>query len=547
MARPSSDAAALSSGWWSDAVIYQIYPRSFSDSNGDGIGDLAGMIDRLPYLSGLGVDAIWLSPFYPSAGADAGYDVSDPRAIDPVFGTLSDFDELVHQAHATGIRVIVDIVPNHTSSEHRWFTEALLSTPGSAARERYIFRPGCGDGPPNDWESVFGGPAWTRVEGEDQWYLHLYDSRQPDLNWRNPEVRDEYEDVLRFWLDRGVDGFRIDVAHGLIKAEGLPDLGGRRTNAVEAGGDVGPMWDQDEVHDIYRSWRQLLEEYGDDRILVAEAWTTPDRLSRYIRPDEMHQAFNFAYLSAGWDAKKVSAIIESSLATTAEVGATTTWVLSNHDVVRVASRLGQADPNHWSAGIGAADPQPDLELGRRRAAAYALLTLALPGGVYIYQGEELGLPDHTELDNSRRQDPSYRRTAGAVIGRDGCRVPMPWITEAPGHGFGADPWLPQPDTFRHLAADNQVDDPSSFLNLYTTALRIRRDLTLGKTPITSISESEQVLHVVKDTFAVLINFSTVPASLDIPSEGTILLASAPDAYSRGILQGDSAVWIQLSS
>jgi alpha-glucosidase len=538
--------APAPAGWWSYAVVYQVYPRSFADSNDDGIGDIRGVIHRLPYLVWLGVDAIWLSPFYPSGGADAGYDVSDPRGVDLVFGSLDDFDELVAGAHRAGIRVIIDLVPNHTSSEHPWFQEALTSAPTAAARDRYIIRPGRGEQPPNNWESVFGGPAWSRIPGEDQWYLHLFDTRQPDLNWRNPEVRAEYESVLRFWLDRGVDGFRVDVAHGLIKADGLPDVLGPRVNAVEAGGDVGPMWDQDEVHDIYRSWRGVLESYDASRVLVAEAWTVPDRLPRYIRPDEMHQAFNFPYLSAGWDCEHVATTITASIETSAEVGATTTWVLSNHDVVRVASRLGQEDPNHWSTGIGSSDPQPDLELGRRRAAAYALLTFALPGSAYIYQGDELGLPDHTQLDDSARQDPAHLRTAGAVVGRDGCRIPLPWESGAPGYGFGPLTWLPQPDVYAALAVDAQRHDPDSFLNLYRSAIEIRRRLNLGDSPLIRIDARGHVLRIEKDRFVALINFSSAPFVSPDPrdSHADVILASEPGSFSGGLLQGNCAVWLR---
>lgn len=541
----SQERGALSSGsgWWSAATVYQIYPRSFADADGDGVGDLSGIVSKIPYLTALGVDAIWISPFYPSAGADAGYDVSDPCAIDPQFGTFDDFDRIVALAHDANIRVIIDVVPNHTSSEHRWFVDALAARADSAARSRYIFRPGRGDGPPNDWESVFGGPAWTRVAGSDDWYLHLFDREQPDLNWRNPEVRDEYDRVLRFWLDRGVDGFRIDVAHGLIKAEGLPDIGTARTNPVDAGGDIGPMWDQDEVHEIYRAWRRLLAEYGEDRILVAEAWPPHDRLGKYIRPDEMHQAFNFRYLAAGWDAANVSSTIDASLTTTAEVGATTTWVLSNHDIVRVVSRLGREDSTSWTTGIGPDEPQPDLELGRQRARAYTLLTLALPGSAYIYQGEELGLPEHTTMPSHHRRDPMHWRTSGTEVGRDGCRVPLPWQHDAPGYGFGPTPWLPQPRVFGDLAVDRQVDDPRSFLHFYRSALRIRRELSLGHTPIVSKRVDGDVLRIEKDDIAVLVNFSRAPILVGCAGSD-LVLATGPDDFADGVLAPNSAVWLR---
>ena len=454
---PEAEAGAVAgTEWWRNAVIYQIYPRSFADADGDGIGDLPGITSRLPYLARLGIDAIWLSPFYRSPQADAGYDVADYRVVDPLFGTLNDFERMRHQAHALGMKVIVDLVPNHTSDEHAWFQAALNSPPGSAERARYLFRNGKGphgDLPPNNWQSVFGGNAWSRAPGDSQWYLHLFDRKQPDLNWDHPEVRAEFEDVLRFWLDRGVDGFRVDVAHGLIKAQGLPDWAGHAamvegTEGGERGDDnPGPMWDQEGVHDIYRSWRRLLDTYPGERMMVAEAWIAPQaRLVRYIRGDEMQQAFNFDYLLAHWDAAEIRAVVDNSLAASAAVGAPTTWVMSNHDSVRHASRYGLRKPGARPKGIDAAGEQPDEPLGLRRARAAALLTLALPGSAYIYQGEELGLPEHTTLDARYRQDPAFFRTQGAEIGRDGCRVPLPWQADAPSFGFGPGEksWLPQP-------------------------------------------------------------------------------------------------------
>jgi alpha-glucosidase len=393
--------------WRRTAVVYQIYPRSFADSNGDGIGDLPGITHRLPALAQLGIDAIWLSPFYKSPQADAGYDVADYRDVDPVFGTLADFDAMLDKAHGLGLKVIVDLVPNHSSDEHEWFRQALAAAPGSLERERYMFRDGRGENgelPPNNWESCFRGPAWTRTTDADgtpgQWYLHLFDTKQPDWNWENPEVRAEFLDVLRFWLDRGVDGFRVDVAHALIKAPGLPDQQAAEKAADDAGNpegffNVGPMWDQDRVHEVYREWRALLDTYSPDRILCAEAWVPSlDRLARYVRDDEMHQAFNFDYLESEWDAAHLRSVIDKSVTANETVGAPTTWVLSNHDVVRHVSRLGlPAGPR--PNGIRADDLQPDHELGLRRARAATLLMLALPGSAYMYQGEELGLPDHT--------------------------------------------------------------------------------------------------------------------------------------------------------
>ncbi|MGI9029053.1 MAG: alpha-amylase family glycosyl hydrolase, partial [Ilumatobacteraceae bacterium] len=309
----AADAADRVGPWWRHAVIYQIYVRSFADADGDGMGDLAGVRSHLPYLRQLGVDAVWLTPFYPSPQADAGYDVADYRDVDPLFGNLAEADGLIADAHALGLRVIVDIVPNHTSSEHRWFQEALAAPPGSRERARYLFRDGRGeDGvePPNDWSSNFGGPAWTRVVADDgrpgQWYLHLFDAGQPDLDWLNDEVRAEFESVLRFWLDRGVDGFRIDVAHGLAKDPAMPDVAGRFESGPAPSGH--PHWDQDEVHEVYRAWRRLTNSYAGDRMFVGEIWLhSPEQVARYVRPDELHTAFNFHFLLAPWDAAAMRA------------------------------------------------------------------------------------------------------------------------------------------------------------------------------------------------------------------------------------------------
>ncbi|MFD3547405.1 alpha-amylase family glycosyl hydrolase [Streptomyces sp. NPDC058655] len=456
LASSSSDAAA-SSRWWRDAVIYQVYVRSFADSDGDGIGDLRGVRERLPHLARLGVDAVWLTPFYVSPQADGGYDVVDYRAVDPLFGDLADADDLVRAAHALGLRVIVDVVPNHTSEQHPWFRAALAGDP--EARARYHFRPGRGaDGgePPNDWESVFGGPAWTRVP-DGAWYLHLFAPEQPDLDWDHPEVAAEFASVLRFWLDLGVDGFRVDVAHGMVKAPGLPDIG-RGAQATLIGTQPLPFFDQDGVHEIHRTWRRLLDSYDGPRIGVAEAWApTSERLALYVRPDELHQAFNFRFLNCPWDTAAMRAVIDESLAATASVGAPTTWVLSNHDVVRHVTRYGGG------------------EQGLARARAAALLMLALPGSAYVYQGEELGLPEVTDLPDEVRQDPAFLRTAGQDGLRDGCRVPLPWSGERAPYDFGpAGSWLPQPAGWGGLSVAAQTGDPHSTLELYRAALELRR-------------------------------------------------------------------------
>ena len=548
--------------WWRDAVIYQIYPRSWADADGDGIGDLPGITARLPHLADLGVDAVWLSPFYTSPQHDAGYDVADYRDVDPLFGTLDDFDALVVRAHDLGLRVVVDIVPNHSSSEHAWFRAALSAPAGSPERARYVFRDGrgaAGDEPPNNWLSMFGGPAWTRTTDPDgtpgQWYLHLFDTSQPDFDWTDQEVRDELEDVLRFWLDRDVDGFRIDVAHGLVKAEGLPDTDLGLDPAVDATA-LAPMWDQPGVHDVYRSWRRLADAYGRegedaDRILCAEAWVLPaEALARYVRPDELHQSFNFEYLMTPWLAADQRATITRSLAQAAAVGAPQTWVLSNHDVVRHASRLGlpQAPGLQRIEGIGADDPQPDAALGLRRARAATAVMLALPGSAYVYQGEELGLPEATLLPDDARQDPTFARTDGVSKGRDGCRVPVPWSGDEPSYGFGPGgrAWLPQPDDYRDLAADRQRGVRGSTLELYTTLLRLRREHRLGRGTLTWLDgyADDVVAFTVtspEGTVTVLANLG--PDAVDLPPDAVVLAASGPVAPS-GSLPTDETVWLR---
>ncbi len=541
--------------WWRTAVVYQIYPRSFADSDGDGMGDLPGITARLEHVRDLGADAVWLSPFYPSPMADAGYDVASYRDVDPVFGTLADAGALLARARELGLKVIIDLVPNHTSAQHPWFRAALAAGPGSPERERYVFRRGRGPGgaqPPNNWRSVFHGPAWTQVE-PGWWYLHLFDSAQPDLNWENPQVRAEFEDILRFWCDRGTDGFRVDVAHGLVKAPGLPDATGDPGDpgALEQGGS--PMWDQDGVHEIYRSWRRLLEEYrvagdpGSDRILVAEAWVEPlERAARYVRPDEMHHGFGFSYLTTPWDATGLREVIERSLAANAAAGGMTTWVLSNHDVIRHASRLGLAARERRPAGIGAGDPQPDAALGLARARAATTLMLGLPGAAYLYQGEELGLPEATLLPDEVRQDPAWFRSGGTDRGRDGCRVPMPWAADAPAFGFsptGAS-WLPQPPEYGPLAVDQQAGRPGSTLELYRALLRLRRRLRLGEGELT-LSGTPGGADVVAFTSScpggeVLLVLNTGTGAVRLPA-GEVLIASAPLA--GGALPGNAAAWV----
>ncbi|MBD8702629.1 glycoside hydrolase family 13 protein [Frigoribacterium sp. CFBP 13712] len=541
--------------WWRSAVIYQVYPRSFADSDGDGVGDLPGITSRLGDLADLGVDAVWLSPFYRSPQRDAGYDVADYRDVDPLFGTLADFDALRARATDLGLRVIVDVVPNHTSSEHAWFQAALAAEPGSVERGHYLFRDGRGvDGelPPNNWESIFGGPAWTRITEADgtagQWYLHLFDSSQPDLDWTDPWVREQFVDVLRFWLDRGVDGFRVDVAHGMIKAEGLPDYTPPADSGSMGGGqgesDPPPYWGQDGVHEIYRSWRKVLDEYEGDRVLVAEAWVEPlSRLAEWVRPDEMHQAFNFSYLETGWSASEIRRVVDSSIEVFSSVGAPSTWVLSNHDVVRHASRLALTAENPQGHGIGprsAGLPIPELGLARARAATAVML--ALPGSAYLYQGEELGLPEAIDLPDESRQDPTWFRTGGERYGRDGCRVPLPWESAAPAFGFNSTgaSWLPQPSDWSTYARDEQTGVTGSTLELYRLALRLRSEIGLGTSDLVWLDDySDEVVAFRSAGVTVLANLGEVAVELPL---GDVLLSTM--SLDGPALPPNAAVWLR---
>jgi alpha-glucosidase len=549
------------SEWWRSAVIYQIYPRSFADASGDGIGDLPGITAKLDDLAELGIDAIWLSPFFTSPQKDAGYDVADYCDVDPIFGTLDDFDGMLAKAHAHGIRVIVDLVPNHSSDQHRWFQAALAAGPGSEERARYMFRDGEGESgelPPNNWQSVFGGPAWTRITEADgtpgQWYLHLFDSSQPDFDWNNPWVREQFLDVLRFWLDRGVDGFRVDVAHGMIKADGLPDweppaeggsMGGGLELEMAVESPTAPYWAQEGVHEIYREWRTLLNSYEGERVLCAEAWVDPlSKVAKWVRPDEMHQAFNFAYLETPFEASALRTVIDKSLEAFSAVGAPSTWVLSNHDVVRHASRLALTGDNLQGHGIGPkSEGLPDPVVGLRRARAASMLMLALPGSAYLYQGEELGLPEVIDLPDEARQDPTWFRTNGERYGRDGCRVPIPWTADAPASGFNTsgESWLPQPAGWGAFARDQQRGVEGSTLELYRKALAIRGEHALGHSTLEWLDGgTDAVVAFATSGLAVIAN--TGDAAVALPEGADVVLASGD--LEGGLLPGDTTVWLK---
>lgn len=542
--------AAPGSEWWRSAVIYQIYPRSFADASGDGIGDLPGITSRLDALKDLGIDAIWLSPFMTSPQKDAGYDVADYRDVDPIFGTLADFDEMLAQAHARGIRVIVDLVPNHSSDQHAWFQQALKAAPGSPERARYIFRDGKGENgelPPNNWESVFGGGQWTRITEPDgspgQWYLHIFDVSQPDFDWTNDEVREEFRGILRFWLDRGVDGFRVDVAHGMIKKDGLPDYTPPAdADSMGGGEDDVPYWGQDGVHDIYRDWHEVLAEYDGDRALCGEAWLpTLKKTALWVRPDEMHQTFNFPYMMTEWDAEKIRDIIRESLDEFGGVGAPSTWVLSNHDVIRHASRLALTADSPQGDGIGPkSQGKPDQATGLARARAATTVMLALPGSSYLYQGEELGLPEAMEIPDEFRQDPTWFRTNGERYGRDGCRVPLPWEADAPAFGFsptGAS-WLPQPAEWALFARDIEEADAASTLHLYKALLRLRRERELGTGSLVWEDLGENAVAFRRGDLHVAVNLGAEPLEL---GEGvSFVVQSQP--FEGTALPTDHAVW-----
>lgn len=546
---PAVPPRPATSEWWRSAVIYQIYPRSFADGNGDGTGDLAGVRSRLGYLRDLGVDAVWYTPWYVSPLADGGYDVQDYRRIDPAFGTLADAEALIAEARELGIRTIVDVVPNHVSAEHDWFRAALAAGPGSPERERFWFRDGRGpDGAqiPTNWVSSFQGQTWTRTTNPDgtpgQWYLHLFTPEQPDLNWNHADVRQEHEDVLRFWFDRGAAGIRIDSAALIVKDPTLPEV------PEAPGPGEHPHLDRDEIHEIYRGWRSVADSYPEGRVLVGEVWLADhERFAQYLRPDEMHTAFNFDFMARPWDAKELRESIRTTLEAHAPVGAPATWVLSNHDVTRPVTRYGREDSSFDFAAKRFGTPS-DVALGTRRARAAALLVAALPGALYVYQGDELGLPE-ADVPRELIQDPMHFRSDGVDPGRDGCRVPLPWTRAGSSLGFGPDggtaPWLPQPADWREYSVQAQDGDPDSMLTLYRRALHLRRDLdALHTADLTWLDlGGDGVLAFARGTgFACVVNLGTAPVPL--PAGATVLLASGP---ADGVVGPDTAVWLRLPS
>ncbi|MCL2804044.1 MAG: glycoside hydrolase family 13 protein [Micrococcales bacterium] len=538
----------LSAPWWHNAVVYQVYLRSFRDSDGDGIGDLEGLRQGLETIADPGVDAIWINPCYVSPQHDHGYDVANYRQVDPAYGTNDDLRAVIGQAHQLGLKVLLDLVPNHCSDQHVWFQQAINSPAGSPERARFHFRD-----QPNNWQSVFGGPAWSRAAADPtgQWYLHLFDSTQPDFNWANPEVAREFADVLGFWFDAGADGFRIDVAHGLAKASGLPDwpCSGGHPGAPDA---HQVAWDQPPVHAIYTGWRQIARRYRPERYLVGEVWVTSYQAqAAYTRRDELHQTFDFDLLIKPWDAAEVRDGIGQYLAK----GEAAALVASNHDVHRPATRFGLLDqtagPPSWDLAAGARRVGPvDQALGRRRALAMTGLLLALPGTIYLYQGDELGLPEVLDLPPAARQDPIWRRSGGADLGRDGCRVPLPWTAKGTNFGFspsgGLAPWLPQPASFGALARDVQEADPESHLGINRRLLRCRRIVFGAERSIGWLESPDAgLLAFTRGAGVCVVNFGDEPVRLPHQWPLGEVAVATDSANTATVVAANSATWFGL--
>ena len=538
--------------WWRQAVIYQIYPRSFKDSNGDGLGDIKGVTSKVSYLQSLSIDAIWLSPFYPSALADGGYDVDDYRDVDPKLGTLSDFDEMLNELHKVGIRVFVDIVPNHSSNRHIWFQEAINSEPGSDARNRYIFRDGKGvngELPPTNWISHFAPSAWSHESTQggkgNQWYCHLFAPEQPDFNWDNEEVAADFLTTLKFWADRGVDGFRIDVAHMMKKdlSEPLKDVPEPQTlNSLIPGNDV--LFDRDEVHEVFKTWRTLFNQYNPPRVAVAEAWANPENIHRYASPDELGQAFNFDLLLADFDASTYREIVTRNIDAAKRYGSSSTWVFSNHDLVRPATRYGLPigtdlvafkNSNGTSASL-------DIVRGINASIAAQMFALALPGCTYLYQGEELGLPEALEIPEEQIQDPQFLKNNKLDKGRDGCRVPLPWSKSAPSFGFGSGgAHLPQPSNFAEYSVEAESGVAGSPLEIFRTALALRRELVTAEEMIWHETDNPDLLHFSRPNgWHCLTNFGQIEIAL--PTDLEVIHSSQP--LTGRYLPGATTVWLR---
>jgi alpha-glucosidase len=530
--------------WWRTAVVYQIYPRSFKDNDGDGIGDFRGIIGKAAYLKSLGVDAIWLSPFYPSELADGGYDVANYRDVDPRIGSLEQFDELIDEYHSLSIRVIVDIVPNHSSDQHPWFQEALAAAPGSTTRDRYIFRDGRGENgelPPSDLASHFSPLGWTQVR-DGQWYMHLFAKEQPDFNWDNPEVREDFKKTIRFWCNRGVDGFRVDVAHALAKnLDPLPSHQSFGPDIIpEDGSDA--LLDRNEVHEIYAEWREIFNEYSPKRTAIAEAWVPHSRKHGYVSETSLGQIFNFDIAVSRWGSDSYRKVIEDNITFDRESGNSSTWVFSNHDVIRHATRFALppgTNEDEWYEK-NRFNPGLDLALGLRRARAGTILILGLPGSTYIYQGEELGLPEVLGIPDDQMQDPQWELHNHEKKSRDGCRVPIPWTKEGSSFGFGPNgSHLPQPEWFGQYSVEAQEGVEGSTLELYREAIALRHEL-LGDNSFRWIHTDDKVLHYERTGgWQVITNFGDEPVPMP---EGDVLICSAE--HNGKELPGNATAWLR---
>ncbi len=528
--RPAGEAGSGTERWWHDRVGYQIYIRSFSDSDGDGIGDLAGIEGRLDYLAALGIDFIWVTPFYPSPMADWGYDVADYCDVDPRFGSTADLDRLVEEAHRRSMRVVIDLVPNHTSDHHAWFRSAVAD-PTGRHRDYYVWAdPAPDGGPPNNWVGYFGGPAWTLDEASGQYYLHLFLPEQPDLNWRNPAVADEFDAIIRFWLDRGVDGFRVDVCGGLVKDAELrsnPEVGtwdpdGTRWEQWEAFEHRHDVF-QPESLDVFRRWRSIVDEYG--AWLMGETYTLdPEGLATLVPGDGLHGGFWFEPMHIEWDVEQ----IRHALAAPADLlGDRLLWAASSHDMARSPTRFGGGDG------------------GRERTFVLNVLLSCLPGVPVLYQGEELGLVDG-EVPASAKLDP-VGPDDDVAAGRDGCRTHMPWCS-GPANGFSeGTPWLSSRERDAAETAEAQLADPGSWYGAYRSLLAARRAISplTGQDVTWMDGGAGPVVHYRRGSVGVAANTSEEPSAVPVSGSPDLVFATDGVSYSDGsiILPGHgAAIW-----
>ena len=558
--------------WWQDAVVYQIYPRSFADANNDGIGDLQGIISHLDHIASLNVDAIWMSPCFPSPQHDHGYDVADYFDINPDYGDLATFDLLVAEARKRGIRIMLDVVPNHCSIEHAWFKSAVAAGKGSPLRERFYFRDGRGENgelPPNNWQSIFGGAAWTRITEPDgnpgQWYLHVFDYSQPDMNWEHEDIKKQFDDMLTFWFDRGVEGFRVDAVAVVGKTPGLPDgpdFTGRDDLKVSELATLNPHFQhREEMRPYWARWRALMDRYeadhpGREIVTVSEAYTPegPLQLLKYLTPDQFHSSFIFDLMLAPWIPSYVREAVENNYRVLAENGANFAWTLNNHDTHRSVTRYGRSiadDPSSFTGNnLVHRDAPVDIALGTRRNRAMIAFTAALPGTIYLYQGEETGLPEWLELPDNRREDPVFRRTNGEEKGRDGCRVPIPWTSDASSnYGFsaaaGADaPWLPQPEWWGDFAADAQENDPSSILALYRAVMGTRDQFDPQDAIEWVLPDDPALVAFRRGGILVVMNMSRSDATVPSDVLGSAQAFLQTDGGNGALVPANSTVWFR---